>query len=48
MNKKKNLGHEHELKQLIGDCNSQEGMNQDVVVVELCTVAAVVHRFLAV
>jgi hypothetical protein len=45
MNKeKKCLGSGHELKQLIGDRNSQEGRNQDVVVVEPCLVAAVMRR----
>ena len=49
MNKKnKYLGRGHELKQLIGECNSQGGRNQDVVVVEPCPVAAVVHCSLAV
>ena len=48
MNKKnKYLGRGHELKQLIGECNSQGGRNQDVVV-EPCPVAAVVRRSLAV
>ena len=49
MNKKnKYLGRGHELKQLIGECNSQGGKNQDVVVVEPCPVATVVRRSLAV
>ena len=33
---KKYLGRGHELKQLIGEYNSQGGRNQDVVVVEPC------------
>ena len=44
MNKKKYLGRGHELKQLIGDHNSQEGSNQDVVVMEPCLVAILMRR----